>query len=120
MYYLQMLNLKRDKHLSQTVQSGDKKSDLLVNLIKNKPDINDEELASWAKWMHMPLDLVKKFRDYQYVKKVQDVPGAMDIPPGRNLGDYVKGYNTWKAMQTIGKMPRFKEWLSLVDEFNSI
>jgi tRNA nucleotidyltransferase/poly(A) polymerase len=114
LYYLNMLNLKRDKKFFKKFHST--KSDdavaLLIKLLKDKPNISEKELEQWASWFHMPMDIVRKFSNYQYRKKVGEIPGAEDITPGPILGHYIKGYNAWKSLRDMGKMPDFKEWLS--------
>lgn len=121
LYYLKMLNLKRDVRFFSKLSpqkpeaTHDAAVDLITNLLRHRPDISDEELEQWARWFHMPLDLVRKFRNYQYRAKVTDVPGASEIPPSALLGKYIKGYNAWNALRSIGKMPNFKEWLAYAE-----
>lgn len=115
LYYIKMLNLKKgNRNLFKKLRGEE---DLLVNLMhrppnKPQPEISDEDLQQWAKWNHISMDVVKQMRDYLYKGRVADVPGASDLQ-GKLIGQYIKGYNTWKALRNMGRLPSFKEWLTL-------
>ncbi len=125
LYYLKMLNLKR-KNLRPDVVSS------LID--KSKPQIPGEELAQYARWFHMPLDMLQKIQAYRPKEKLSDIPGALDMlqtlknkeqeekATGKKtkgalepINKYVKGYNVWKALQGIGRMPTFGEWFRAVE-----
>jgi tRNA nucleotidyltransferase/poly(A) polymerase len=114
LYYLKMLDLKHGnkvRHMAAREPEQGGNPDILTSLMGKEQDLSDEELQQWARWFHMPIGLAQKFRNYQMRKKLSEIPGGTDLPPGPMMGKYVKGYNTWAALRHLGMMPDFKEWL---------